>query len=133
MDSIPNLKPSEIQFYLSVLENVRNFGLLKRFDIDVEARLRDVREKIGQVSERWYEENMQDKQAQPGVNRALPLLLMTDEVEKATKGLDKRFPEPLLGCVIISLFSSTCSWINRSLIIENWTLYHYSSLLSFHA
>jgi len=97
MDAIPNLKRSEIQFYLDVLENVRDFGLLGRFDIDVEARVRDVREKIGQVAGGWYEEAMQEKQAQPGVNRALPLLLMTDEVEKATKGLDKRFPQPLLG------------------------------------
>jgi hypothetical protein len=97
MDSNPNLKPSEIRFYLNVLENVRDFGLLGRFDIDVEARVRDVRERIGQVAQRWYEEVAQDKQAQPGVNRALPLLLMTDEVVKATKGLDKRFPEPLLG------------------------------------
>ena len=92
MDSIPNLKPSEIQFYLNVLENVRDFGLWERFDIDVEAQVRDVRAKIRQVAEKWYEEAVREKQAQPGVNR-----LMTDEVEKATKGLDKRFPEPLLG------------------------------------
>lgn len=97
MDAIPNLKPSEIRFYLDVLENVRNFGLLGRFDIDVEARVRDVKEKVGHVAAKWYEEAMAEKQAQPGVNRALPLLLMTDDVEKATKGLDKRFPEPLLG------------------------------------
>lgn len=32
-----------------------------------------------------------------GVNRALPLLLLTDEVEKAAKLLDKRFPESILG------------------------------------
>lgn len=47
MDSIPNLKPSEIQFYLDVLENVQDFELSERFDIDVEARVRDVRMKIG--------------------------------------------------------------------------------------
>lgn len=42
---------------------------------------------------------MQEFTSAPGVNRALPLLLMTDEIEKAAKLLDKRFPEPLLGYV----------------------------------
>ena len=32
-----------------------------------------------------------------GVNRTLPLLFLTDEIEKAAKLLDKRFPDPLLG------------------------------------
>ncbi|KAF8154152.1 cytoplasm protein [Crassisporium funariophilum] len=105
MDSLPNLKPSELQFFLSVLENVRDFGLLSRFDIDIEARIHDVRDRIRQVAVHWFEVAMQEKQAAPGVNRALPLLLMTDEMEKGAKGLDKRFPEPLLGKLdIVSLF-----------------------------
>jgi hypothetical protein len=29
----------------------------------------------------------------------LPLLLMTDEIEKSAKSMDKKFPEPLLGWV----------------------------------
>ena len=76
----------------------RKYGIsgFWRFDIDVEARVRDVRAKIRQVAERWYEEVVREKQAQPGINRALPLL-MTDEVKKGTKGLDKRFPKLLLG------------------------------------
>ena len=91
MDSIPNLKPSEIQFYLNVLENVRDFGLLGRFDIDVEARVRDVRERVGQVAQRWYDQVVQDKQAQPGINRALSLLLMTRRRRKGwIKGFQNR-------------------------------------------
>ncbi|KAJ6520605.1 hypothetical protein DFH09DRAFT_227803 [Mycena vulgaris] len=99
MDSIPMLKPAEIEPYLSVLEHVRDSGLLERFgfDLDINARLADVQAQVRSVALRWYGLKMQELQAAPGVNRALPLLLMTDELEKAAKLLDKRFPEPLLG------------------------------------
>lgn len=97
MDSLPALKPSDIQPYVSVLEQIKHTGLLARFDIDVEARLQDVKDRVRQVSAHWFENVMQENQSAPGVNRALPLLLMTDEIEKNTKLLDKRYPEPLLG------------------------------------
>ena len=97
MDALPNLKPSEIEPYLSVLEHVRDSGLLERFDVDISARLTDVQERIRQVSALFYDSKMQQLQAVPGVNRALPLLLMTDELEKSAKLLDKRFPDPILG------------------------------------
>ncbi|KAJ6630181.1 hypothetical protein B0H10DRAFT_1775171 [Mycena sp. CBHHK59/15] len=106
MDSIPNLKPSEVEPYLSVLEHVRDSGLLERFgfDLDINARLADVQAQIRQVSARWYGLKIQELQSAPGVNRALPLLLMTDELEKSAKLLDKRFPEPILGQLdIVSL------------------------------
>lgn len=97
MDALPNLKKSEIEPYLHVLEQVRDSGLLERFDVDISARLGDVQERIRQVVAHFYELKMQELQSAPGVNRALPLLLMTDELEKSTKLLDKRFPEPILG------------------------------------
>jgi len=97
MDSLPNLKPSETQPFLSVLEQTQQTGLLARFDIDVEARMHDVKDRVRQVSAHWFETALQEKQSAPGVNRALPLLLMTDDIEKDTKLLDKRYPEPLLG------------------------------------
>lgn len=97
MDNIPNLKRSEVDPFLSVLEHVRDSGLLERFDVDMGARLGDVQERIRQVAAHFYELKMQELQSAPGVNRALPLLLMTDELEKSAKLLDKRFPEPLLG------------------------------------
>ena len=34
---------------------------------------------------------------QPDMNVALPLLLLSDEIEKHAKLLDKRFPTPILG------------------------------------
>jgi hypothetical protein len=101
MDAIPNLKPSEIQPYLSILEYIRNSGLLDRFDVDIGARLLDVQEHVRQVAAHFYELKMQELRAAPGVNRALPLLLMTDEVEKSAKLLDKRFPEPIFGYLLL--------------------------------
>lgn len=97
VDAIPNLKPSEVGPYLTVLEHIRDSGLLERFDVDVSARLVDVQERIRTTSTEFYDAKMQELQAAPGVNRALPLLLMTDELEKSAKLLDKRFPEPILG------------------------------------
>ena len=97
MDALPQLKPADIRSFLDILEHVQHSGLLEQFDVDVEARVKDVQEKIKQVAAYWYENMMKSFSAQPGVNRALPLLLMTDEIEKSTKLLDKRFPEPLLG------------------------------------
>ncbi|KIP06404.1 hypothetical protein PHLGIDRAFT_30503 [Phlebiopsis gigantea 11061_1 CR5-6] len=110
MDAIPNLKPVEIEPYLHILETVRDSGLLERFDVDITARVADVQEQIRSVAGRWYDEKSRDLHsgAGAGVNLALPLLLMTDEVEKAAKTLDKRFPEPLLGQVdIVSLYIET--------------------------
>ena len=97
MDAIPNIKPSDIGSFISILEDIRASGLLEGFDIDVGARLTDVQDRIRQVSALYYQTKMQELQSAPGVNRALPLLLMTDELEKSAKLLDKRFPEPILG------------------------------------
>ena len=85
--------------YLQILEVVRDSKLLERFDVDMTARMTDVQEQIRSVSGRWYEEKNRDihSGAGAGVNLALPLLLMTDEIEKSAKLLDKRFPEPILG------------------------------------
>lgn len=99
MESIPNLKVSEIQPYLHVLDHVRESGLLTRFEADMSVRLSDLEDHVKGLSEQYYHKKIQQLQATPGVNRALPLLLMTDELEKAAKQLDKRFPEPLVGYV----------------------------------
>ena len=96
MDALPNLKPADVKPILSVLEHVRDSGLMQRFDVDISARLTDVQERIREISGRIYEDKLQTLQSAPGVNRALPLLLMTDEIEKSAKLLDKRFPEPML-------------------------------------
>ncbi|KAJ7585016.1 hypothetical protein C8J56DRAFT_829275 [Mycena floridula] len=97
MDALPHLKPSEVEPFLAVLEHVRDSGLLTKFDDDVVARLGDVQDRVRQVAMAFYDEKIHELQSAPGVNRALPILLMTDEIEKSAKLLDKRFPEPILG------------------------------------
>ncbi|KAF8216949.1 cytoplasm protein [Mycena galopus ATCC 62051] len=108
MDAIPALKPAEIEPYLGVLERVRSSELLERFadteqarlaDETEQARIAEVRAEVQAAALRWYSAKLQELQAAPGVNRALPLLFMTDELEKTAKALDTRFPEPLLGQV----------------------------------
>ncbi|TFK48247.1 hypothetical protein OE88DRAFT_562689 [Heliocybe sulcata] len=104
VEALPNLKPADIAQYLTILEHVHDSGLLERFEQDMSSRLADIKERIKQVSAFYYDEKMKELESQPGVNRALPLLLMTDEIEKVAKNLDKRFPEPLLGQLdIVSL------------------------------
>jgi hypothetical protein len=105
MDALPNLKPSEIEPFLHVLEHVRDSGLLERFDVDIHARLGDVHDRIRQIAAEYYDAKMETLLGAPGVNKALPLLLMTDELEKTAKLLDKRFPKPILGQIdVVSLF-----------------------------
>jgi hypothetical protein len=97
MEAIPNLKVSDIQTFLNVLDHVRESGLINRFEADISVRLSDLEDRIKALSTEYYQEKIQQLQAAPGVNRALPLLLMTDDLEKIAKQLDKRFSEPLLG------------------------------------
>lgn len=127
MDAIPSLKPVDIEPYLHILEIVRDSKLLERFDVDISARMADVQEQIRSVSGRWYEDRSRDihSGAGAGVNLALPLLLMTDEIEKSAKLLDKRFPEPILRWVLTSgvvaqlLTGCACSQIDVvSLFVE---------------
>jgi len=52
------------------------------------------------MSAAWYDAKMDGiVKGNHGVNRALPLLMMTDEIEKSQKLIGKRFPDPVLGCV----------------------------------
>ncbi len=118
MDTLPELKKDDVVSYLDVLAQVKETGLLDRFDVDIVARTQDVKERVRMLSAHWYQIRTQELQATPGVNRALPLLLMTDDLEKHPKALDKRFPEPILqhvpaaggepvGVDLVSLFVET--------------------------
>lgn len=96
MEMLPDLKKDDILHYLDVLAQVKETGLLERFDVDIIARVQDIKERVGMVGLNWYQGRFQELQSTAGVNRALPLLLMTDDIEKRGKALDKRFPEPIL-------------------------------------
>jgi len=132
MESIPNLKPSDIEPFMIVLETVRESGLLERFDVDVHARFAEIEEQVRVVASGYYETKIQQLQSAPGVNRALPLLFMTDDLEKSAKLLSKRFPDPLFGYFAISFFAS----IRLMYVVANLTSFrwwstsrsHYSSV-----
>ena len=105
MDQLPSLKPSEIEHFLTILDHVTDSGLLDKFDLDVAARFEDIRGHARLMSGAWYDAKMEGiLKGNHGVNRALPLLMMTDEIEKSQKLLSKRFAEPLLGCVALLCF-----------------------------
>lgn len=97
MDGLPNIKLSAVQPYLSILDQIRESGLIDHFEADISARLSDLTTHIQDVAVQYYQEKIKSLQAAPGGNLSLPLLLMTDELEKATKQLDKRFPDPIVG------------------------------------
>ena len=105
MEALPNIKKSEVEPYLFVLEAVRDSGLLERFDVDVSARLGDVEEQVRNIAGQYYRARIHELQSAPGVNRALPLLLVTDDLEKSAKLLNKRFPTPLLKYVYLLVSS----------------------------
>jgi hypothetical protein len=96
MEVLPDLKKDDILAYLDVLAQVKETGLLERFDVDIIARVHDVKERVRTLAGHWYQRRIQELQSAPGVNRALPLLLMTDDIEKHAKALDKHFPDPIL-------------------------------------
>ncbi len=96
MEALPDLKKDDVLHYLDVLAQVKETGLLERFDVDIIARVQDIKVRVRAVGVDWYQRRTQELQSTPGVNRALPLLLMTDDIEKRAKALDKRFPEPIL-------------------------------------
>ncbi len=96
MDALPDLKKDNILPYIDILAQVKETGLLECFDVDIITRVQDVKERVRMLSAHWHQLRTQELQATPGVNCALPLLLMTDDLEKYPKAPDKRFPEPIL-------------------------------------
>jgi len=76
---------------------------MARHNVNVRDRIKDLANRIRAVAAQQYSLKSQELFAsQVGVNRALPLLLLTDWIEKQAKTLDKRFSEPLFGLVIAS-------------------------------
>lgn len=97
-EQLETLTPDLILPYVSIVERIQETGLLERYNVDVAARLNDLSTRIKGIAAQNYSIKSQELFAvQVGVNRALPLLLITDWVEKQAKTLSKRFPEPLLG------------------------------------
>ena len=97
MEAIAQLKASEIHPYLRILESIQDNHLLQQFELDIQARIEDVNNRVKISADSGYRRKFEELEGQPGVNRALPLLLMTDEIERWAKFVDKAFKEPILG------------------------------------
>ncbi|KAI0255552.1 hypothetical protein BJV78DRAFT_1176690, partial [Lactifluus subvellereus] len=102
-EALPDLKKDDLLAFIPVLTQDKDTGLLERFDVDIIARMQDIKGRVCGLATYWYQIRIQEWQSTPGVNRALPLLLMTDDLEKHAKTLDKRFPEPILQHVPVGL------------------------------
>ena len=97
MEAVPHVGASEIKPYLQILESIQTHRLLQRFEVDIQARVEDVKEQVKVSADAGYNKKFKELESRPGVNRALPLLLVTDEIEKWAKMLDKAFKKPILG------------------------------------
>lgn len=83
---------------VSIIESIQETGLMERHNVDVSERVNDLTARIRAIAAQQYSLKSQELfAAQVGVNRALPLLLLTDWIEKQAKTLDNRFPDPLFG------------------------------------
>jgi len=97
LEALPDLKPDAVSPFLDILDAVQASDALKRYNVDLDARVAELEERARTLSIHYYTDRKNDMFAQPGVNKALPLLLLTDVLEKNAKTLDKRFGEPWLG------------------------------------
>ena len=101
LEGLPNLRVTELAPYLRVLDEVQDSGLLVRFEEEVRQMAESLRERVREVAARVYHAKAEELFSAPGVNRALPLLELTDAMEGWAKLLDKRFSDPLIGYVEI--------------------------------
>ncbi|KAI1782885.1 hypothetical protein LXA43DRAFT_1068182 [Ganoderma leucocontextum] len=85
LDGLPQIKPSDLPPYLSIPHIVGDSGVLERYDVDVNQRITKIQNQVRDVSTRFYVLKLQELQSPAGVNKALPLLLMTYEIEKNAK------------------------------------------------
>ncbi|GJJ09370.1 hypothetical protein Clacol_003592 [Clathrus columnatus] len=108
LDSLFTLKRDDIALPLSILDQICNGPIFDRLGVDLKAQIDVLADRVQINSVHEYTERSNEMNSQPGVNRALPILFMSDELEKRAKLLDKRFPEPLLGQLdLVSLIIET--------------------------
>ncbi|KAG8930518.1 hypothetical protein FRC02_004086 [Tulasnella sp. 418] len=97
LEDITKLKPDAINPSIDILQIIRESGLVERYKADIEARLKDLSDRVRVQAVHHYTDKNYELMTAEGDNKALPLLLLTDHLEKQAKLLDKRFPQPLLG------------------------------------
>ena len=96
-ENITKLKASEIEPFVNILESVQKSGIVERYRQDINAHLTELENHVHGQAIHEYTDKSTEELSKPEPNRALPLLYLTDYLEKRTKLLTKRFPKPLLG------------------------------------
>ncbi|KAG9029922.1 hypothetical protein FRB95_004718 [Tulasnella sp. JGI-2019a] len=101
---ITSLKNDHIAPYVDILKIVRESGLIERYSADIDARLHDLTDRVRIQAVHQYTDKNYELMTQNAGQIALPLLLLTDHLEKQARLLDKRFPEAILGRIdLVSL------------------------------
>lgn len=107
-EQLPNLKRKAISPFLGILERVKGTGVLEMYEIDVSARMRELSDRIRILAMHHYTDKSSGILTDPGVNRALPFILLSEGLEEVASKLDQTFKQPLLGEIdIVGLFVET--------------------------
>ncbi|KAG8908954.1 hypothetical protein FRB99_000057 [Tulasnella sp. 403] len=110
LEDITRLKAELLKPYVDILDTLRSSSLVERYKADIDGRLNDLADRVRIQAVHQYTDKNYELTSKPEANRALPLLYLTDYLEKQAKLLDKRFPEPILGQLdLVSL--ALDSWI----------------------
>ena len=96
-ESLPNLRRKTIAPFLGILERIKASGLLEIYNVDVEARMRELSDRVRILAMHHYTDKSSGILANPGVNRALPFILLSEGLEEVATKLDQTFKQPLLG------------------------------------
>ncbi|KAG8760622.1 hypothetical protein FRC14_002468 [Serendipita sp. 396] len=107
-EQLPYLKRKAISPYLSILERVKASGLLEIYDVDIAARIGELSDRIRILAMHHYTDKSSGILSNPGINRALPLILLSEGLEEVATKLHQTFKQPLLGEIdIVGLFVET--------------------------
>jgi hypothetical protein len=96
-ESLPNLRRKAIAPFLGILERVKASGLLELYNVDIEARMRELSDRIRILAMHHYTDKSSGILSNPGINRALPFILLSEGLEEVAAKLDQTFKQPLLG------------------------------------
>ncbi|KAG8835271.1 hypothetical protein FRC17_004578 [Serendipita sp. 399] len=108
LTDLPNLKRKTISPYLGILERVKASGLLEIYNVDISARTAELSDRIRILAMHHYTDKSSGILSNPGANRALPFILLSEALEEVATKLNQTFKQPLLGELdIVELFVET--------------------------
>jgi hypothetical protein len=67
------------------------------YEVDISARMRELSDRIRILAMHHYTDKSCSILQNPGINRALPFVLLSEGLEEIATKLDQTFKHPLLG------------------------------------